>query len=287
VSVAIYYLLTTGAGLQTLGEEYCDVLQVAGRPPHLPRAPMPQTAAAAAPASGALGTLLPVFDTRGPVAPAARVALALLQAVGPYVGERLAAALGRGGGGGDEAWAGNSVGSGWSSGWAEPPPNCSGDSEVEEDGWSDREEEEAGPSGCIGGGSSGGGEGWWGALLQRWPWRCQRRRRGRRRRHRRPSWHAPVTGSAAAGRVRAALEAKWPLVCAAGAFAGRVHLALFYLYGTYYHWEKRVLGVTHTSISPLISQRASYRVRSQAARAATGVGAGRATGLHGRGAAGA
>eukprot|EP00897_Mesotaenium_endlicherianum_P009259 jgi/Mesen1/8361/ME000464S07763 len=28
----LYYLLTTGAGLQTLGEEYCDIRQVAGYP---------------------------------------------------------------------------------------------------------------------------------------------------------------------------------------------------------------------------------------------------------------
>jgi peroxin-10 len=27
----LYYTLTTGTGLQTLGEEYCDVLQVTGR----------------------------------------------------------------------------------------------------------------------------------------------------------------------------------------------------------------------------------------------------------------
>jgi hypothetical protein len=28
----LYYLLTTGAGLQTLGEEYCDISQVIGSP---------------------------------------------------------------------------------------------------------------------------------------------------------------------------------------------------------------------------------------------------------------
>ena len=28
----LYYGLTTGAGVQTLGEEYCDILQVTGMP---------------------------------------------------------------------------------------------------------------------------------------------------------------------------------------------------------------------------------------------------------------
>lgn len=27
----LYYSLTTGAGMQTLGEEYCDILQVTGQ----------------------------------------------------------------------------------------------------------------------------------------------------------------------------------------------------------------------------------------------------------------
>ncbi|XP_024545002.1 peroxisome biogenesis factor 10-like isoform X2 [Selaginella moellendorffii] len=55
---ALYYLLTTGAGLQTLGEEYCDILQVAG-------------------ASGL------------PPSPARRVLLIFYQAILPYLGERL------------------------------------------------------------------------------------------------------------------------------------------------------------------------------------------------------
>lgn len=34
----LYYSLTTGSGAQTLGEEYCDILQVSGllAPPLLP-----------------------------------------------------------------------------------------------------------------------------------------------------------------------------------------------------------------------------------------------------------
>lgn len=61
----MYYSLTTGAGLQTLGEEYCDIMQMQG---------------------GAR-----------PAAPPARVCLALLKSFGPYLGERLAASLDRSG----------------------------------------------------------------------------------------------------------------------------------------------------------------------------------------------
>ena len=32
VAELLYSGLTTGAGLQTLGEEYCDILQAAGAP---------------------------------------------------------------------------------------------------------------------------------------------------------------------------------------------------------------------------------------------------------------
>ncbi|KAH7387390.1 hypothetical protein KP509_16G020600 [Ceratopteris richardii] len=39
---ALYYLLTTGSGLQTLGEEYCDIQQVAG-PSSLPLSPARRT----------------------------------------------------------------------------------------------------------------------------------------------------------------------------------------------------------------------------------------------------
>ncbi len=33
VSALLYHALTTGAGSRTLGEEYCDLLQVTGAPP--------------------------------------------------------------------------------------------------------------------------------------------------------------------------------------------------------------------------------------------------------------
>ncbi|PRW05841.1 peroxisome biogenesis factor 10-like isoform X1 [Chlorella sorokiniana] len=60
LSELLYLSLTTGAGRQTLGEEYCDILQVAG-------------------AAGA------------PPGTARRGLLVLLQALGPYLADRLAA----------------------------------------------------------------------------------------------------------------------------------------------------------------------------------------------------
>ncbi|KAI5066920.1 hypothetical protein GOP47_0017448 [Adiantum capillus-veneris] len=56
----LYYLLTTGSGLQTLGEEYCDIAQVAG-------------------------------SSRLPLAPARRTVLVFFQTVLPYIAERLSA----------------------------------------------------------------------------------------------------------------------------------------------------------------------------------------------------
>lgn len=56
----LYYLLTTGAGLQTLGEEYCDITQVEG-------------------------------SSRLPLAPARRTLLVFFQSILPYLAERLSA----------------------------------------------------------------------------------------------------------------------------------------------------------------------------------------------------
>ena len=262
MSSTLYYLLTTGAGLQTLGEEYCDVLQMAGRPP-VPLAAA--SACAVQPAAGA--SPAPVFDMRGPVAPAARVALALLQAGGPYVAERLAVALGRGAGGGDDdggAWGvegrGGDFGGAGYMGAGETWHGCDGSD---------------GPSSSCGGSSAGGEEhgeacaadeghsGTWGSWLAR---RLGVRARGeqqqapRRRRGRRRAAPVLLERSAVLRRARDAAAVRWPQVCEWGGLAARAHLALFYLYGTYYHWEKRLLGVTYTSTSPFLERRASYRV---------------------------
>ncbi len=68
LATLLYHGLTTATGLQTLGEEYCDIVQVAG--------------------GGAGGAAA--------AAPVLRALLALLKALGPYVGEQLVASVGRG-----------------------------------------------------------------------------------------------------------------------------------------------------------------------------------------------
>jgi hypothetical protein len=215
------------------------VLQLGGRPP------------LAAPAGAQL-----LFDSRGPVTPSMRAALVLLQSVGPYAAERAAAALGRAGGG----WGGDgddSGGDGWGGGGWGTPRRVGGGSESgsdaaaesEEDGG---EEEEPGTTGRGGEAASWAVQQWWRQQLRhlrpararRWWRRLQRRAAGA------PAWRA----------ARAALSDRWPQLCAAGALLGRLHLALFYLYGTYYHWEKRLAGVTYTSLSPFTQRRTSYQV---------------------------
>ncbi|MCO5550169.1 hypothetical protein L7F22_003651 [Adiantum nelumboides] len=78
----LYYLLTTGSGLQTLGEEYCDIAQVAG-------------------------------SSRLPLAPARRTLLVFFQTVLPYIAERLSAKAASSNGylssDGDRAAHGNSI----------------------------------------------------------------------------------------------------------------------------------------------------------------------------------
>jgi hypothetical protein len=82
VATFMYYALTTGLGQQTLGEEYCDILQ-------LPPAPL-TTASSSAPSRGRGRAL--VGPDGGPIS-AAGVGLALLQSFGPYLMERLVSSL--------------------------------------------------------------------------------------------------------------------------------------------------------------------------------------------------
>lgn len=60
--------------------------------------------------------------------------------------------------------------------------------------------------------------------------------------------------------VRRQLAAQWPELQGWLLGLGRVHLALFYLYGTYYQASHRLLGMRYISISSLPDRRSSYRV---------------------------
>jgi hypothetical protein len=56
------------------------------------------------------------------------------------------------------------------------------------------------------------------------------------------------------------LAPRWPAIKPWLLLLSRLHLAAFYLNGTYYEWTKRLLGVRYTSISASREPRASYRV---------------------------
>lgn len=254
VSAAIYYLLTTGTGLQTLGEEYCDILQMWGRPPSLtapPSTQLQQSAAALPPqaaisAAAATATAL-VQDLRGPLPPSSRVALALLQAAGPYVAERVAAALSRAADGDDDPWA---VGGAFG-------PAGGGVAPRHESGSGSDNGSAVGNGGEPGSRCAVFGRPIPVALAR--PWKApqqwlSRQRRWLQRRQRRVAESEPWQ------RVLFTLRRNWPQLVVWGGFVARAHLALFYLYGVFYQWEKRLLGVSFTSMSPFTERRASYKV---------------------------
>ncbi len=60
--------------------------------------------------------------------------------------------------------------------------------------------------------------------------------------------------------ARAKLSGSWLEAKSWLTFLTRVHLAAFYLAGTYYSWSKRITGVTYTSVSAMPDRRASYQV---------------------------
>lgn len=170
----LYFGLTTGTGVQTLGEEYCDILQTTGS-----------------------NSQSPGMLRRG--------ALVLLQCVGPYLQERVA----------ETPDPGHVRGQGQS---LHPM-------EASTSGRQDAPEQAALP----GSNSSSGLGQWWQAA----------------------QWRTVALSTA----HRAAC-----LLQLHGSMLLRLHLAVFYLYGTYYHWPKRAAGVQYAFIGRLLERRPSYRV---------------------------
>lgn len=218
----MYYATTTAAGLQTLGEEYCDIMQLTQQQQH----------------QGALtpATQLAAGLSQG-LAPAhTRVLLTLLQSLGPAVLSRLVASMERA-----------SSEEGLLFGLQE----TSFDYLSQQDSYQ--------------GVDSSSGSAWGPALqehsqheqLQEHPADQQQRHTGSSRYRRLQQLLQRVHSSWR--QVQQQLAPHWPQVKAWLLFAGRVHLAAFYLQGHYYEWSKRLLGVRYTSISPNKEQRASYR----------------------------
>ncbi|GAB4816692.1 hypothetical protein N2152v2_003738 [Parachlorella kessleri] len=177
----LYYTLTTGSGLQTLGEEYCDVLQVTGR----------------------IGV---------PPGPLQRGLLVMLQAVGPYLAERVSAPQ-------DEGFAA------WqASRWQQQQ----GGEEAQGNGHGARQE-----------------AGWRQVLRRLGAWSQQARERAQQAlQPGAPGWPAAS--------ARFLLDHGGTLL--------RLHLALFYVYGTYFQPAKRVTGVRYLFAGRTFGGRPSYHV---------------------------
>lgn len=226
----MYYALTTGAGLQTLGEEYCDIVQLKGQRVRL--AAQSSSSNSISMASSSLGSKtshssgsssnrLQVMSYGVPPTQA-RVLLVLLQLLGPALLDRLVASLDRASetgslpfdlsGGFDASWMDSLAGSSYS-------PALDRYGQQGDAAFAD-----------LAASSSSGTMPLMVLVKQRW--------------HQALQWLAP----------------HWPAIKPWMLLLGRLHLAAFYLNGTYYEWAKRLLGIRYTSISASKEQRASYKV---------------------------
>jgi peroxin-10 len=242
----MYYALTTGAGLQTLGEEYCDIMQITGQQLHLPAASsvlqqqqqttggtqgLPQQQQQA---SKLTATVYGLPQAR------TRTLLVLLQLLGPALLDRLAASLDRAsesGVLGFELGAG-SEGIGFSGGsWMDDAECMDGDAGVHgeqgHDSYQQRQRQRQGYADVADLAGNSNHRSSWPLLLQL-----------------KLAWRSALQQVAP----------RWPAIKPWLLLLSRLHLAAFYLNGTYYEWTKRLLGVSYTSISASREPRASYRV---------------------------
>lgn len=201
----MYYATTTAAGLQTLGEEYCDIMQLTHQQ---------QQGATPAQLAGPLSQGLAPAHTR--------VLLTLLQSLGPAVLSRLVASM-------ERASSEEGLLFGLQANSLDYQPLDSSYQSMGMDGSSSA----------------------WDPTLQAHPPHDQLQEHPDQQQWQRmhASWR----------KVQQQLAPHWPQIKSWLLFAGRVHLAAFYLHGHYYEWSKRLLGVRFTSISPNKEQRASYR----------------------------
>lgn len=233
----MYYATTTAAGLQTLGEEYCDIMQITQQHSSTQHRPQLQQHSS---------------FSQGLAPPHTRVLLTLLQSLGPAVLGRLVASLDRASEEGrlqyelsgfedldsfdqqtdfgqvnqqqDTSLQDSS--SAWNHQQYQQPYQQELQEYPDQHAQQDGRERLLRPAGAVAQHSMQ-------QLLQRM----------------RNSWR----------QAQQQLAPHWPAIKGWLLFAGRVHLAAFYLRGHYYEWSKRLLGVRYTSISPNKEQRASYK----------------------------
>ncbi|CAI6001729.1 unnamed protein product [Closterium sp. NIES-64] len=252
----LYYLVTTGAGSRTLGEEYCDIVQVSGAY-NLPPAParrlslvllhalLPAVAAHISARAAARGRALAAAGEGG--AGEGGVGAGGVGAGGVGAGGVGAGGVGEGGTGGTTGGGGRGgVGNGTTLAGAEEEAPHSHTSSL-------RAREEGAIEGVSveGGGveaarvSGGRGLGWVAAVATEWHWVGCVRERVRER-----VWEMG----------RRALVV-WAGVAVRGGdvlmLLGRAHLLLFYWHGSYLHVAKRVKGVRYiyTAQPPAYSPR--------------------------------
>lgn len=217
----LYYTLTTGAGLQTLGEEYCDLLQITG------------------PAAGDVWpgvcaqhvTAMPAFHMRlrhftslytggMPMEPSAarRAVLVALQSLAPYCMAR----------------------------WAPAMPDREDNGSWRDDSPTEMTSAATGPDVSRGLPPLPHQRLWQQVSMSVCGLRCAMAEPLLTRK----LWKKGATAAACKlqavpGQVsRHAAEAWRWLNCYSGE-AARLHLALFYIYGTYYEWPKRLAGEIH------------------------------------------
>ncbi|CAL8460771.1 g302 [Coccomyxa elongata] len=177
VAELLYAGLTTGAGLQTLGEEYCDIIQVAG----------------------------PIG-----VAPsvARRTLLVLLEKMAPYLAEHLSQAATAGTDDGFDSFASR--------------PHFARETN----------QEDASPASPL-----PGGDGSWNRV---------------------GAWAAAARSEAVS--IASKWRPAWAVLASYAPVAVRLHLALFYFYGVYYHWAKRATGTRYIFVGKLYERRPSYHL---------------------------
>lgn len=166
----LYYSLTTGAGMQTLGEEYCDILQV----------------------TGSIG--LPPGTVR-------RGFLVLLQTMMPYLADQIGT---------------SAEGPTHSALWASHSQLTERNPAAQPHFASDEE------------------------FVHQ------------------PSWTASL--DRLTQKIAGSWRSLWQVLSQYSGAAVRLHLALFYFYGLYYHWSKRATGVRYMFIGKLFEHRPSYHL---------------------------
>ncbi|GFR47699.1 hypothetical protein Agub_g9451 [Astrephomene gubernaculifera] len=220
VALLLYHGLTTGLGHQTLGEEYCNMLQVtaSGRPPELSR----------------------------------RLLLAALRSAGPYAADRLAGHL--------DSAAEQSEQQQQQAAAEEEQEMMRSEAAAEAEAEAaaaatavgvEEEERRTGP------GLASTSSSFAAAAEQQ-----QRRRGGGRGGRGGGGWLRLLVAAIAARWARCwrALVVAWPRVRPLLSYAGRLHLALFYVYGSYYSLPHRLTGVRYSLSMRPLQGRPSYRI---------------------------